>query len=1045
MSAIRFWLSLLFILHVLNVKVISSEEYPFTMLRSNRITGIIPDINDGYGVSFRDYNQDGYADIYLVCFRNLNRLLINNGGIIPFIDRTVQSGLGGYLMSHGKSNLELGVSGADYDNDGLTDVFLSGWGKTHRLFRNTGKIMFEDATSNLNAAGLLDINQGVWIDVNNDGYLDLYVTDEHFSNRLLVNQKNGSFEERIWTNTLTDTAKSQGACVADFDKDGDQDLYVCNWFSSDYLLLNDGNGNFVQHDLDLPTLSERYSGNSANAADIDNDGDVDIIVSTMDSLIFLYRNNTENDSLVLTHEMNHPFYEYPEMIYGCLLEDFNHDGWLDCFISGKGRNRLYLNDKTGMFTETYDEANISAYSTGSAVADLDNDGDLDILVSNKDQYCQIYLNPTNDKRYLNIRIIGVNSNRDGLGTKVFFYDAQDSVEKIIGFREVSVYKGYLSSSDPILHFGTGDYERINAQIIFPSGQVIERKNLEPGKSYIIYEYGQIIRNFYFAMNMLRYQAGQREFWWNLGLSALLILVIIGYLSLGLRRYYWTAFSVSLQLSVWFMITLALIVVLRQTGIFLSLIVLNGISIFGALISMVFSEYQRRMRQTRSRFRKLMQDLSDEIINIHENETLYSRIVETVSEHDYIQKTMFFANQHDELKPVTGTNKRGESISFSRDEKDIIKTEKIIRIKNNNTQFTQLSDEFLCNALIPVRRKETLYGILGIQMINLDNPLNWNDLQQIATIANQIAVGIANNLYIKETADLIKQLTESKVRKQYVEQLEETNRVLDEKNNELTQLFNELQNKEAQLIHSEKMASLGQLVAGISHELNNPISFIYANMKVLTEYINELDQMLDSLSAKIEKSMVEKFEELISEFRSIITDSSNGSHTVKELVQNLRSFSRIDQAEWKDASLVLGLESSLKILKHQIPERIKIKTDFTDNPTLYCNPGQLNQVFVNLISNAIQAIDGDGEITISTAQKDKELHVMIKDTGKGIPAEIESKIFDPFFTTKDVDKGTGLGLSISYSILKKHKARIDIDSKPGKGTLFTLRFPLNNEG
>jgi signal transduction histidine kinase len=216
------------------------------------------------------------------------------------------------------------------------------------------------------------------------------------------------------------------------------------------------------------------------------------------------------------------------------------------------------------------------------------------------------------------------------------------------------------------------------------------------------------------------------------------------------------------------------------------------------------------------------------------------------------------------------------------------------------------------------------------------------------------------------------------------------------------------------------------------------------MKVLTEYINELDDLLNSISGRMEQNLEKKFDELISEFRSIIADSSNGSHTVKEIVQNLKNFSRIDQAEWKDASLVLGIESSLKILKHQIPDQIKIITNFKDDPTLYCNPGQLNQVFVNLISNAIQAIEGEGEIMISTEKEKDKLKVVIQDTGKGIAEEIVPKIFDPFFTTKDVDKGTGLGLSISYSILKKHNAEIDIDSKPGKGTRFSLRFPLNHE-
>lgn len=1041
---------LIFALHLFHAAGLTAQPdtYPFTMLRSNRITGIIPDINDGYGVTFRDFNRDGYADIYLVSFRNLNRMLINNGGIIPFIDRTIQSGLGGYLMSHGKTNLELGVSTADYDNDGLPDVFLSGWGKTHRLFRNNGNLNFTDATSKLTAAGLLDINQGLWCDVDNDGHLDLYITDEHFSNRLLVNLKNGFFSERIWTTSFIDTAKSQGACSADFDSDGDQDIYVCNWFHQDYFLLNDGDGLFTMADLDLPSLNRPFSSNSAGTADIDNDGDLDIIIATRDSIIHFYRNNSADGVASFTVETSHPFYHYGNSAFGVLLEDFNHDGWPDCFIAGKGRNRLYLNDGNGNFITQYDEANIDAYSTGSAVADFDNDGDLDILVSNKDQYSQIYLNPTNDRRFLKIRIIGVNTNRDAVGTKVSFFNGADSLRTLIGYREVGVNKGYLSSSDPIIHFGTGPYRQIDAEIVFPSGQVMTKTGLEPGKSYTFYEYGQVLRTVYFGMHKLRYQASQKEFWWNLGLGLLLILFIAGYLSLGLRRYFWTAFSVSLQLSVWFILALTILVFLGSAEIFLSLMILNGLSIFGAFISILFSEYQRRLRQKRTRFRKILQNLSDEMINIHENEALFRQIEQTVSAHDYINNTIFLINNSNVLEPAISGRKEIKGppflLSLSSEEKKTLMQEKMVRIRTHASHFRTLSEKLDLNILIPVKRKETLFGVLGIQMLNADNPLNINDLQQIATIANQTAVAYENNLYIKETADLIQQLTESKIRKQYVEQLEQTNKALDEKNIELTRLFNELQNKEAQLIHSEKMASLGQLVAGISHELNNPISFIYANMKVLKDDIEELDDILTTLPDSVNGSLRNQLHELLADFRSIIDDSSNGSRTVKEIVQNLRSFSRLDQAEWKDAHIVPGIESSLKILKHQIPERIEVLTDFKADPLLYCNPGQLNQVFVNLISNAIQAIEDKGTIRITTETGKAVLKVHIEDSGKGIPNEVISKIFDPFFTTKDVDKGTGLGLSISYSILKKHNAEIDIDSTPGRGTRFTLTFPLHHE-
>ncbi len=197
-------LKIIILLSLVNLLIASGNN--FKMLQSNLISGLIPDIEDGYGAALRDFNGDGYPDLYLVCFRNMNRLLVNNGGIVPFIDRTVYSGLGGDLSSRGNSSLELGAGSADFDNDGIPDIFLAGWGKTATLFRGLGQFRFEDATVSLHMQGLTDANQGLWLDADNDGFLDLFITAEHHSSRLFLNSSNGLFREHSWAMDFSDSA-----------------------------------------------------------------------------------------------------------------------------------------------------------------------------------------------------------------------------------------------------------------------------------------------------------------------------------------------------------------------------------------------------------------------------------------------------------------------------------------------------------------------------------------------------------------------------------------------------------------------------------------------------------------------------------------------------------------------------------------------------------------------------------------------------------------------------------------------------------------------
>jgi signal transduction histidine kinase len=279
------------------------------------------------------------------------------------------------------------------------------------------------------------------------------------------------------------------------------------------------------------------------------------------------------------------------------------------------------------------------------------------------------------------------------------------------------------------------------------------------------------------------------------------------------------------------------------------------------------------------------------------------------------------------------------------------------------------------------------------------------------------------------------------------------RDLERRNHELTAQKEELERLQAQLVHSEKMASVGQLAAGIAHELNNPAGFIHSNMQGLGEYLSQLQRLLtvyDSVpfstpwAEKIceVKNDVE-YERLLCDFSSIIADCQEGACRIRDIVLNLRTFSRVDEAEIKTIDIHAGIDATVRLLsQYYNSNHITLKRDYGDLPLIDCFAGQLNQVWMNLLKNAAQAIgEGPGEVRIQTRLENSAVAVRISDTGRGINREDVQKIFDPFFTTKPVGEGTGLGLSISYGIIERHGGAIAVDSTPGRGTTFTTSIPI----
>ncbi len=312
-------------------------------------------------------------------------------------------------------------------------------------------------------------------------------------------------------------------------------------------------------------------------------------------------------------------------------------------------------------------------------------------------------------------------------------------------------------------------------------------------------------------------------------------------------------------------------------------------------------------------------------------------------------------------------------------------------------------------LVPILFGVDLLGVIAVGEKLSGEKLGPEDRQLLRTLANQSAIAIENAQAFDEIAKLNETL-ESRVEER-TRQLERT---------------------QTQLLQSEKMRSLGQLVAGVAHELNNPIGFVHANLQLLPGYMEKL------IEAQAGGGDVEKPRAAI---RKLLSRSREGTERVKNIVMDLRSFSRMDQAELSDADLNAELTRTLGLMEPRFKDGIVVERALGQLPHVRCYPAQLNQVFMNLVMNACDALEGRGTVRITTEPREQGVRVSIADDGPGIPADVRSRIFEPFFTTKPAGQGTGLGLSISHGIVERHGGSLTVECPAAGGTVFRIDLPL----
>ena len=274
------------------------------------------------------------------------------------------------------------------------------------------------------------------------------------------------------------------------------------------------------------------------------------------------------------------------------------------------------------------------------------------------------------------------------------------------------------------------------------------------------------------------------------------------------------------------------------------------------------------------------------------------------------------------------------------------------------------------------------------------------------------------------------------------------------NLQLKRANQEIKETQSMVVYNEKMRSLGQLVAGVAHELNNPINFIYGNLLHLKNYTNNLIEIINKYEVIQKQLSEDKFEEveklkeeleyefIVEDVGSLLKSCYDGAERSKQIIIDLKNFSRLDEAMVKEVDLHEGINSALNILDSKYKDRVTVHKQYGTIPQVMCYAGQVNQVFMNVLDNAAQAIDGNGNVYVRTKVVDQDVVIEFEDTGPGIDAEVIPKIFDPFFTTKPVGEGTGLGLSICYKIIKSHNGKMEVESEKGKGTKFIIKLPIN---
>ena len=942
-------------------------------------------ISDVSGVLTADFNGDNRTDIYLTCLRSLNHLLLNRGGGY-YVDAVIESGTGGNIENRvGAQRYERGALAADFDRDGDQDIFLFGNSRTLRLFVNNGKALFTDFTDRSGIPRNFSVQAALLGDFDENGYPDILLSEMQEGAVLLLNKKYNQFSRQSILLPKLPAYAIQIIAVSDINFDGHPDVLLFFQDRQVRCLLNNGKAHFQPDSiLHCPRIESSFI-NSATFFDADNDGDNDLFLASEDGRDAFWINSGDSTTgEIHFHDRSQQWGIVREgRSYSAVAGDFNHDGFVDLYLSRFGQDILYLNrDGTHFINQSetgfYSKAKFnSGFNTGAARLDIDQDGDLDLIVGNRNYWSSLLQNTQNDSAYLLLHLKGVESNPDAIGSKIRIYrpGKPHSARTLLGYREISGGSGYFSQNSRAVHFGVPVEKFVDLEICFPGGKRKSLENLKVPANLIIYEDNATIRLAHTTVRSVLTTLHKPFIRIELLKFFIFAIIIIFSVKFFERRYKWRFLYLALYLitvmGVYGVFTItAPATRMGAAHLFPFAFILLILTTLVAINEQTYKSLQRkkylkrRLSEARARISgaTLLQPaidvVSTTIRNLVPVEKLIIYLFNEVG-------NLFVAKKH------WGFRLKTEMKVLKIGRKDIQK------LLHQSFPFPLESATFELN-LSPFNRQRSLIfpivskrEIQGLIILESDESVPVPDSETLETI-NSLCFHFALTI----------------------------------KNLRLVKLMDD----------HKKMAAIGTFAGGIIHDLKNPID----GLRLITEVL------LNETPANDPRyEYVRELYDGILRMKSDLLNSFNVVNKRADLQSNIDINRKIKEIVGKDSF-------PLNLLHLELAEEI---------PRFPGNEAQITFAIENIIRNAFEATGTSGKIEIRTAYHARQNTIVLEvsDNGTGISVDELEKIFDMFYSTKN--KGRGLGLTITRNIIENHGGKITIDTTQGVGSSVKIYFPL----